>query len=352
MTEPIDVAVCGIPHFPHLDAVFDTLCEALRREGHAYARLPSHRELLAQPALLAQAQVVAGFGNLPIGADVLRQAPRLHGIASCVSGTDGIDLKAATAAGVLVAHAPTHENCRGVAEAAVLLLLHLMYDLDGTREDLRANRPRPVLSKARLLQGKTVGLVGWGRISTMLAALLQPWGVRLLVYSRRGVPPDLPPHAQASSLDALLSDSDVVCVLAGAEAHAPPLVDRAGLARMRPDAFLVNLSRGSTVEEPALVDALNEGRIAGAALDVFAVEPLPPDSPLRRCPNVILTPHHVGHTREGDLSLHTALVDNVLALLQGRLPPMVRNPEVAEAWLGRWSGRPVAPAGLPPGQGG
>lgn len=342
----INVAVCDSPHLPHLTPVFDALCEALTARGYRVLRLPSHRELLGQPDLLARVALIAGFGNMLIDAGVLRAAPQLRGVVSCVSGTDGIDLKAASAAGVLMAHAPTPENARGMAEAAMLLLLHLAYDLDGARDDLRMSRPRPHPVTARLLQGKHIGLVGWGRISATLASLLQPWGVVLRVYSRRGTPADLPAHAQPASLDDLLAESDYVCVLAGAEANAPPIITRQGLARMQPSARLINLSRGAVVDEAALTDALRSGQIAGAALDVFAVEPLPADSLLRTLPNVILTPHHVGHTREGDRSLITAIVDNATALLQGKIPPMVRNPDATGRWLERFGGHACEPYAL------
>jgi phosphoglycerate dehydrogenase-like enzyme len=320
--------------------VFDGLCRALTAKGYRFVRLPSHRELLAQPALLAGLDVLAGFGNMPIDAGVLRAAVRLRGVVSSVSGTDGYDLKAASAQGVLVAHAPTHANARGMAEAAMLLLLHLAYDMDGTRDDLRFGRPRPLPVRAQMLHGKRIGLVGWGRISANLAALLQPWGVQLDVYSRRGTPADLPAHAHPVSLEELLSGSDFVCVLAGAEANMPPVINRQGLALIKRSARLINLSRGAVVDEAALIDALQSGRIAGAALDVFAVEPLPMDSPLRSLQNVILTPHHVGHTQEGDRSLIPAIIDNVMALLQGEVPPMVRNPEATGRWLERFGGRP------------
>ena len=196
-------------------------------------------------------------------------------------------------------------------------------------------------STARLLHSQTIGLVGWGRIAANLAALLQPWGVRLLVYSRRGTPPDLPAHASAVSLVELMATSDQVCVLAGAQANAKPIVGALELARMKPSAFLINLSRGSTVDETALAITLREQRIAGAALDVIAVEPLPADSPLRTCPNVILTGHHVGHTLEADQSLAPTIIANVLALLDGVVPSMVRNPEVIDTWRKRWGGRPA-----------
>ncbi len=330
------VAVCEAPLIPHLTPVFDALCETLAARDCTVVRLPSHHELLAQPALLAQVDIITGFGNMPINASVIAAAPQLRGVVSCVSGTDGFDLNAANAAGVLVAHAPTPENAGSMAEAAMLLLLHLAYDLDGTRDDLRLNRTRPLFVKARMLQGKHIGLVGWGRISAKLASLLLPWGVHLSVYSRRGAPADLPAHAKPLVLDDLLVTSDYVCVLAGAEANMPPVITRQGLARMKSSAHLINLSRGAVVDEVALIDALKANQIAGAALDVFAVEPLPMDSPLRSLPNAILTPHHVGHTQEGEQSLSPALINNVMALLQGRVPPMVRNPEAAQLWLKRF----------------
>jgi D-3-phosphoglycerate dehydrogenase len=329
----IRVAVCDGPR--HLNPVQDGLCRALKAAGVPHGRWHEPGPMLGDAAMLRGVEVLAGFGSLPVNAAVLDAAPALRGVVSCVSGTDGIDLAAASARGVLVAHAPTPENARSMAEAALMLLLNLSYDLDRTRARMALGVGKPATIGARMLQGQTIGLVGWGRIAQRLSQLLQPFGVTLLIYSRRGAPADLPPGAQAVTLDELMAGSDAVCVLAGALADASPIVDRRALGLMRPSSHLINLSRGSTVDEVALTEVLQAGRIAGAALDVFAVEPLPADSPLRRCANVILTPHHVGHTHEGDASLLPALVANVMALLDGRLPPMIRNPEAIPAWQAR-----------------
>ncbi len=326
----IRVAVCDGP--PHLSAVFDHLCTMLDQRGVSYRRYASPHTWLNDSAALTTTQVVAGFGNMPINAEVLDRTPQLHAIVSCVSGTDGISLDDATARGVLVVHAPTAENCRSMAESAMLLMLHLNYDLDATREDLRLNRERPAPVRARMLAGRTIGLIGWGRIAHTLAELLQPWKVTLLVYSRRGQPNDLPTGVKAVPLAELMTDCDAICVLAAPVSGDPPIVGRAEIAAMKPDAFLINLSRGSTVDELALTDALRDRRIAAAALDVFTEEPLPLDSPLRELPNAILTPHHVGHTREGDASLFTALNSNVIALLEGAQPPCIRNPAALATW--------------------
>lgn len=341
MSHPVDVAVCASSTWPHLNPVFTGLCDWLAAHGYRYRHLASHLDLLGDAALLQDVQVVVGYGSMPLNAHFMQAAPKLRGVVSCVSGTEGIDLETATQRGVLVAHACTSENFRGMAESAVLLMLHLVHDLDGTRESMRRDLPRAHPLRAQSLVGKTVGLVGWGRIAAMTAELLQGWGVQVLVYSRRGTPVDLPPHARSVPLDELMAGSDVVCVLAGAEAGAPPIVGRAQLSRMKSSAYFMNLSRGSTVDELAVAEALQAGRIAGAALDVFAIEPLPKDSPLWHCPNLILTPHRVGHTREADESLIPAAIANVHALLQGRLPGMIRNPQVVQAWLQRWQDQPA-----------
>jgi phosphoglycerate dehydrogenase-like enzyme len=332
-----DVAVCDC--FPHLAPVFDRLCERLSADGRSFRRFASHQALLADPAALAGARVIAGFGGMRVDAAVLDRAPRLTGIVSVVSGTEGLDTAAANAAGVLIAHAPTEENVRSIAESALLLMLHLMYDLDGTRDNLRLNRPRPNPVRARMLKGKTIGLVGWGRIAQVAAELLAPWQARVVVHSRRDGDIGLPAGVQrATSLDALMAEADIVCVLAGAQAGSGPLIDARRLALMKRDAYFINLSRGVNVDEAALVEALRARAIAGAALDVFAVEPLAADSPLRGLDNVVLTPHHVGHTREGDDSLEPALQNNVLALLRGEAPPFLRNPEALPAWRDRLAG--------------
>jgi D-3-phosphoglycerate dehydrogenase len=273
-----------------------------------------------------------GFGNMPMTAQVFDAALQLHAVVSCVSGTDGFDVNAASERGILVANAATPDNHRGMAEAAVMLMLNLVHDLDASRHAMRANLPRPYPLKAQSLWGKTVGLVGWGRISALVAQLLQPWGVRILVYSRRDQPGELPDHVELSSLDTLMRDSDVVCVLAGAIAGAPPVVTRGHLELLQPSAFFISLSRGSTVDEAALADLLAQQRLAGAALDVFQKEPLPADSALRSLESVILTPHRVGHTFEADTSLIGATIANVQALWKGLAPPLLCNPQALPSW--------------------
>ena len=328
----MSVAVCALPEMPHLDPLLDGVRQWLAAQSIPHHNLPHVQALLGDPSLMAQVQVAVGFGNMPMTAQVFDAAPQLHAVVSCVSGTDGFDVNAASERGILVANAATPDNHRGMAEAAVMLMLNLVHDLDASRHAMRANLPRPYPLKAQSLWGKTVGLVGWGRISALVAQLLQPWGVRILVYSRRDQPGELPDHVELSSLDTLMRDSDVVCVLAGAIAGAPPVVTRGHLELLQPSAFFISLSRGSTVDEAALADLLAQQRLAGAALDVFQKEPLPADSALRSLESVILTPHRVGHTFEADTSLIGATIANVQALWKGLAPPLLCNPQALPSW--------------------
>jgi phosphoglycerate dehydrogenase-like enzyme len=328
----MSVAVCALPEMPHLDPLLDGVRQWLAAQHIPHHNLPHGQALLSDPSLMAQVQVAVGFGNMPMTAQVFDAAPQLHAVVSCVSGTDGFDVNAATERGILVANAATPDNHRGMAEAAVMLMLNLVHDLDGSRLAMHSNQPRPYPLKAQSLWGKTVGLVGWGRISALVAQLLRPWGVRLLVYSRRDQPGELPDHVELTGLDTLMRDSDVVCVLAGAIAGAPPVVTRKHLELLQASAFFISLSRGSTVDEVALADLLAQQRLAGAALDVFQKEPLPADSALRSLGSVILTPHRVGHTFEADNSLISATIANVQALWKGLAPPLLCNPQALPAW--------------------
>jgi D-3-phosphoglycerate dehydrogenase len=138
-----------------------------------------------------------------------------------------------------------------------------------------------------------------------------------------------------------MAGSDIVGLFASLDAESRHMIDARRLALMKPSAFLVNVARGALIDESALIEVLAAHRIAGAALDAFETEPLPPDSPLRKLDNVILTPHQIGHTLEAEASLGPAAVENVVALLKGEVPPRLRNPQVLPLWEQKWRGRPV-----------
>src|SRR5262249_22484230 len=144
------------------------------------------------------------------------------------------------------------------------------------------------------------------------------------------------PAMRRIGLDELLRTSDIVVVLASLNDETGGLLNATKLALMKPSAILVNMARGGIVDEPALIAALKDRTIAGAAIDVFAVEPLPADSPLRELPNVILTPHMIGHTYEAHHSLEVATRENLDRILAGQAPRYVVNPAVLPAWTKKW----------------
>jgi D-3-phosphoglycerate dehydrogenase len=219
------------------------------------------------------------------------------------------------------------------------MMLAALYDLDGAQNQVRQNLWRPPQLKASQLRGKTVGLIGLGKIGRETARLLAPWGAAMQYSARRdGDLTGLPPMRRVD-LDTLLRTSDVVLVMASLNPETRGLVGAEKLKLMKPNAILVNTARGAIVDEAALAMALKSRAIAGAALDCFAVEPLSADSPLRGLPNAILTPHMIGHTVEAHHSLEVATRENLELILSGKPPRYVVNPAVLPAWMAKW-GRP------------
>ena len=227
-----------------------------------------------------------------------------------------------------------------MAEATILLMLAALYDLHGSEAVLRGGVPRPAHSRAFMLRGRTVGLLGYGNIARAVAARLAGWGARLLAWSRRtdaAAPVESAAPVEWVELETLLRDSDVVCVLLSLNAGTAGLLDAARLRRMKPDVVLVNTARGGIIDEDALVELARERPDMRIALDTFAIEPLPSDSALRELPNTILTPHMVGHTVESHAVLPGVAIDAISNVLAGKPPLYVRNPEVIPAWRRRWS---------------
>lgn len=265
---------------------------------------------------------------------LLASAERLRGIVSPTTGIEGFDLAAASELGILVANGQTRENVEGMAEANILLILAALYDLRGGETVLRDGLPRPAQTSARMLGGKTVGMIGFGRIARAIATRLAAWNVTIQAYVRR-VPADAG-NVCFVGLDELLRTSDVVCVLASLNSDSERLLTAERLALLKHGAVLINTARGAIIDEAALCALAARRPDLRLALDTFVTEPLAPDSPLRALPNAILTPHLIGHTREAQAALPAAAIDNVQSLLAGRVPRYVRNPEVIPRWRARW----------------
>jgi phosphoglycerate dehydrogenase-like enzyme len=313
-----------------VDYAITPVVEALRQQGHEIITYADAAALEAAPDALAGADLLYG-GGLRIDAVFLAKAPRLRAVVTPWIGIDGFDLKAATARGVLVANGQVPENYLSMAEATIMVVLACLYNFSEKIDAMRANLPAPPRQQARMLRDKTLGMIGFGNMARAIAARLGGWDVAIQTYTPRLRAP-LPEGVARVELDALLETSDIVCVLATLNAETRGLVTREKLRSMKPGAILVNTARGGIVDEAALAEIAQEGRLHKIALDVFETEPLPAHSALRRAPRMILTPHCVGHTREGAEAVPVVALENITRALAGEAPLYLLNPEALPAW--------------------
>jgi phosphoglycerate dehydrogenase-like enzyme len=333
---PFDIAVVG--WHTHIK-MFDEISIDLARAGHRIIRHADRSAFAAASDPLSAVDLLLCAANFPVTRAMLAGATRLRAIVSAITGTEGVDMQAATDCAVLVANAQTEDNITGMAEATVLMIVSALYDFNGTQDLLRKFLPRPDPLRARQVRGKTIGFIGLGRIGKESVRLLAPWGAKLQYTARRDADLAGLPAMPRVDLDTVLRTSDVVVVLASLNNDTRGMLNAQKLRLMKKTAIFINLARGTIVEERALIALLKEGAIAGAALDVFEMEPLPADSPLRALPNVTLTPHMVGHTYEAHHSLEVATRENLDRVLAGQAPRYVVNPAVLPAWHAKWGAK-------------
>src|SRR5262245_7541667 len=245
----------------------------------------------------------------------LAACPSVKMISIWGTGMDHVDLAACSRRGVTVAHTPG-VNAHAVAEHTLALMLAVTRRIPSLDRDVRSGQwPRGLLVQ---LEGKTLGIVGLGAIGRRVAALAAPFGARLLAATwGMDAGRAAAVGARPAPSEPPLQDSDIVSLHLRLSAETEAVINRARLALMKPGAFLVNTARGRLVDREALVDALRDGRLAGAALDVFHEEPIAASDPLLTLPNVILTPHNAGMTQEViDVGL-LQTVENVRRFLHG-----------------------------------
>jgi phosphoglycerate dehydrogenase-like enzyme len=286
---------------------------------------------------LAEADVAVLTPRTRFAGPEIAVACRLKGIVFPTIGVEALDLAAADAAGLAVGNGATAEAVESMAEANVMLMAALMLDLPGKSRALRERGWRDGTVRARMMQGRTIGFIGFGRIARATLRRLANWGVHTAYYDPH-VSEDIVPDtgaARIADLATLLRMSDIVNVLVELTAETRGMIGTAELSAMRRDAYLVNTARGAVVDESALAQALRDGIIAGAALDAFATEPIAADSPLRTLDNVILTPHNIGHTRELMDSFVPATYENVVRIAAGEPPLHFKNPQVLPKWRAR-----------------
>ena len=296
--------------------LLDELPEALR-PGQPAAPAPSGAATLDE--MFASAEIILGARRMP--ADLGKRAPDLRWMQVPLAGTESyrhLDLwddphvAITSAAGV---------NAGSVAEYVLAAILALGKSLPRMREAQAARRwDRFELGH---LDGKTVGIVGYGAIGRRVAGICQAFGMRVLATRRRPVPGEPSWVLEAAALHRLLAGSDFVVLALPATKETVGLIGPAELALMPPSAFLINTARGDVVDEAALLEALRTGGIAGAALDVFQAEPLAQNSPFWDMPNVLISPHVAGLFAAYDERLVDLFADNLRRYLAGQ--PLVNQ---------------------------
>ena len=273
-----------------------------------------------RPCAVADARAILVRNRTRVDRALLDAAPALACVGRLGVGLDTIDLAACEARGVAV-YPATGANDVAVAEHVMAVALLLLRGAYGATGDVIAGRwPRQALV-GREVHGKRLGLVGYGAIARQVAARARAFGLAVAAHDPF-VPADDPAWSEVErmDLDPLLGASDVVSLHVPLSDATRGLLGAAALARMRPGAVLVNTARGGVVDEAALVRALREGRLGGAALDVFEAEPLGAEAgrAFRGVPNLVLTPHIAGVTEESNVRVSAVTADNVLRHLAGR----------------------------------
>lgn len=271
------------------------------------------------PRCLHADAVIINKGELT--EEVFSQLPRLRYVGLLSTGYDEIDVAAAGRRGIVVTNVPAYST-ESVAQMTFALLLELAFRVghhDRTVKEGRWSSGRdfcywdyPLVE----LSGRTMGLVGLGRIGRAVARIAQGFGMKVLAARRESIR-EVPPGVTLVPLEQLLAEADVVSLHCPLRAQNARMIDGPAIGRMKRTAFLINTARGGLVDAGALAAALNEGRIAGAGMDVLATEPPPADDPLLKAANCVIMPHVAWATVAARQRLIDTVVENLKAFQRG-----------------------------------
>lgn len=243
-------------------------------------------------------------------------------------GYDAIDIPSATRSGIVIAYTPGLLD-ETVADFAFALLLAIARRIHIGHPAMMQGRWEPAWGTD--VHGKTLGILGCGRIGQAVARRATGFGMKLIAHDLKPSPAAEALGVRFVSLDELLAQSDFLSLHAALTPENRGLLNEARLRMMKPTAYLINTARGALVDEAALARALHEGRIAGAALDAFVTEPLPADHPLHQAPNVLLTPHLASFARETGERVSNAAAQAIIDLMNGSKPAWVVAPQVFDS---------------------
>ncbi|MEE9202849.1 MAG: C-terminal binding protein [Dehalococcoidia bacterium] len=260
-------------------------------------------------------------------------------------GYEGVDVPAATERGILVSNVPDY--CQEeVANHAMALLLacnrKLVPIVEAVRQGAWDSMEKPkiryhIMPPLPRLSGQVLGIIGLGRIGQTLVYRAKAFGLGVIAYD-----PFIPPAAMEEmgvepvDMDALLRESDYISLHTALTPENRNMIGMEQMQKMKPTAYLINTARGGLIDEEALVQALKDGVLAGAALDVTDPEPPPPDSPLLTLDRILLTAHTAQYSNEAVADLRRGVEENVFSVLRGHLPPGLINPQARETHLQRW----------------
>lgn len=268
----------------------------------------------------------------PIDAEVFDAAPKLRIVSQYAVGFDNIDLKEATKRGIYVTNTPgvLTETVADFAFGLMLAVARRIVEADRyVREGRWKVAWHPLMMIGSDIYDRTLGIVGLGRIGSAVARRAKGFGMRILYYdSKRREDLERELGVEYANLDKLLEESDFVSLHVPLTPETYHMIGEEQLRKMKPTAFLINTARGKVVDQRALYKALKEGWIAGAGLDVFEQEPLPPDDPLLELENVVLAPHAASASYETRSKMAEMVAENLIAFLKKEVPPNLVNKEV------------------------
>ncbi len=306
----------GRPKVVIAEVIADSAIDALAASYEVDVAIDADRDELI--ARLSDAAALVVRSATQVDADMIAAAPKLEVIGRAGIGVDNIDVDAATDRGILVVNAP-EANTISAAEHTMALLLAQARRIPEADASLRAGRWDRSRLQGVELHGKTLGVLGLGRIGAMVAERAAAFGMRIMAHD----PYVSDEHAarfgvELTSLDELLAEADFLTIHMPRTAETEGLIDAAAFKKMKDGVRIVNAARGGIVDEGALAAAVAEGTVAGAAVDVYAVEPTT-ESPLFELSEVVVTPHLGASTREAQDKAGAAVADSVAAALRGEL---------------------------------
>lgn len=291
----------------------------LKREGVKIVEMPPNSSEADLLRISPQADALITRGNLKVTRGIMAASPKLKVIGVHGVGWDHIDIEAAKNLDKRVFNTPTALTDT-VAEMTIALMLALTRRIVSADKAVRSEkwvRKYGDLVGSEIM-GKTIGIIGLGRIGTAVAYRLKPFKVNLIyfdVLDRSGLEKEL--GIRKANLDCLLRESDIITIHVPLTPQTEDLISHREFKLMKKGAYIVNVSRGKIVNEKALIEALNDGRIAGAALDVFEKEPIESSNPLMHMDNVILTPHIGASSREAMKRMAIQVSEGVMKILRG-----------------------------------